>query len=425
MLTAETTNAYLSILREELVPATGCTEPIALAYAAVRLRVLLGAAPARIEADISGNIIKNVKSVVVPNTGGRKGIAAAIAAGVVAGDAARELQVIADVPAARHAAIGAYADATPIDIRCADTTRLLDIRLTGHAGAHTAAVQIANSHTNIVFESRDGEVLLQKPFTDSPEDNLTDKSVLNVADILEFADAVDLARVQDLLEAQLSCNLAIAQEGLAHPWGAQVGAILLAETPDPDAKTEAKAWAAAGSDARMSGCEMPVIINSGSGNQGITVSVPLVVYARAQQLPDERLYRALALSNLLAIYQRSGIGCLSAYCGAINAGVAAACGVVYLQGGTLDDIAHTLVNGLAIVSGVICDGAKPSCAAKIAVGIDAGLMGFEMYRHNQQFYRGEGIVKHNADATVAAVARLGRYGMRETDREILHIMIDE
>ena len=422
MLTAETTNAYLSILREELVPATGCTEPIALAYAAARLRVLLGAAPTRIEADISGNIIKNVKSVVVPNTGGRKGIAAAIAAGVVAGDAARELQVIADVPAARHAAIGAYADATPIDIRCADTTRLLDIRLTGHAGAHTAAVQIANSHTNIVFESRDGEVLLQKPFTDSPEDNLTDKSVLNVADILEFADTVDLARVQDLLAAQLSCNLAIAQEGLAHPWGAQVGAILLAETPDPDAKTEAKAWAAAGSDARMSGCEMPVVILSGSGNQGITASVPVARYAQRLGAPREKLYRALLVSNLVTIEQKSGIGRLSAYCGAVSAGVGAGAGIAYLLDGGYEAIAHTVVNAVAILSGTICDGAKPSCAAKIAASVDAGILGYQMYKHRREFKGGEGIVTKGVDNTIRNIGILASEGMRETDRTILSIM---
>ena len=379
--------------------------------------------PRASRADISGNIIKNVKCVVVPNTGGRKGIAAAIAAGVVAGDAARELQVIAEVPAARHAAIGAYADATPIDIRCADTTRLLDIRLTGHAGAHTAAVQIANSHTNIVFESRDGEVLLQKPFTDSQEDNLTDKSVLNVADILEFADTVDLARVQDLLEAQLSCNLAIAQEGLAHPWGAQVGAILLAETPDPDAKTEAKAWAAAGSDARMSGCEMPVVILSGSGQPGHhAASVPVARYAQRLGAPREKLYRALLVSDLVTIEQKSGIGRLSAYCGAVSAGVGAGAGIAYLLDGGYEAIAHTVVNAVAVLSGTICDGAKPSCAAKIAASVDAGILGYQMYKHRREFKGGEGIVTKGVDNTIRNIGILASEGMRETDRTILSIM---
>ena len=413
---------YLDILREELQPAFGCTEPAAVAYAAALARETLCALPERLRVVCSGNIIKNVKSVIVPNAGGLKGLEVAAAAGVIAGNAAQKLELLRGLTDEGRARLRDYPARTPIEVGLSDSPLPFDIQVEAEAGGSRARVRIAGHHTNVVLLERDGAVLLERPAEEGGAAD-TARAQLTVAGIVAFADGAPVDALRPLLDRQIACNMAIAEEGLRGNYGANIGSVLL-ET-DGSLRTRLKALAAAGSDARMSGCEMPVIINSGSGNQGITVSVPLVVYARAQQLPDERLYRALALSNLLAIYQRSGIGCLSAYCGAINAGVAAACGVVYLQGGTLDDIAHTLVNGLAIVSGVICDGAKPSCAAKIAVGIDAGLMGFEMYRHNQQFYRGEGIVKHNADATVAAVARLGRYGMRETDREILHIMIDE
>ena len=278
MLTPELTTAYVNILREELIPATGCTEPIAIAYGAARLRETLGQAPEKILAEVSGNIIKNVKSVIVPNTGGLKGIRAAIAAGVVAGEADQLLQVISRVPQEAHAEIERYAREIPMEIVCADTPRLLDIRLTGWAGGHNALVHIANSHSNIVRIERDGETLLEKPLTDSSEDSLTDKSLLTVADILAFADTVDLSLVSELIDRQIDYNSAIAREGLENSWGANIGSVLLSDYP-ADIKTEAKAWAAAGSDARMSGCEKPVVILSGSGNQGITASVPVIRYA--------------------------------------------------------------------------------------------------------------------------------------------------
>ena len=422
MITQDMQKTYLSILREELVPATGCTEPIALAYAAARLRELLGAMPERIDADISGNIIKNVKSVVVPNTGGKKGIPAAIAAGIVAGDAGKVLQVIAEVPPELHAAIGEYVENTPIRLTCSRTTRLLDIVLKGYAGEHTALVQIANSHSNIVREERDGEVLLEKPFSDSAEDNLTDKSALSVADILEFANTVDLSLIEDLLEAQLRCcNLAIAEEGLKHDWGANVGSVILGESQGSP-KSDAKAWAAAGSDARMSGCEMPVVILSGSGNQGITASVPVARYAHHLGASKEKLYRALLVSDLITVEQKSGIGRLSAYCGAVSAGVGAGAGIAYLLDGSLSAISHTIVNAVAILSGTICDGAKPSCAAKIAASVDAGILGYQMYAHRQQFRGGEGIVTKGVDATIRNIGILAKEGMRQTDETILDIM---
>lgn len=423
MLTAEKEKAYLSILREELVPATGCTKPIALAYAAARLRDILGVWPERIRAEVSGNIIKNVKSVVVPNSGGLKGIRAAIAAGVAAGDAGKVLQVISDVPVERHGAIAAYSQDTPIEIVCADTTRMLDIRLTGWAGEHSASIHIANSHSNIVREERDGEVLLEKPVTDSAEDNLTDKSVLNVADILKFADTVDLEDAIPLLRRQIDCNTAIAEEGLQNDWGANIGSVLLAEYPG-DIKTEAKAWAAAGSDARMSGCELPVVILSGSGNQGITASVPVVRYARYLGVSQEKLCRALLVSDLVTIHQKSGIGRLSAYCGAVSAGVGAGAGIAYLLDGSYEAIAHTIVNAVAIISGTICDGAKPSCAAKIAASVDAGILGYSMYKNHQEFKSGDGIVTKGVDNTIANIGILAQQGMRQTGQTILSIMTE-
>ena len=423
MLTDAVKDAYISILKEELVPATGCTEPIAIAYAAARLRAVLGARPERIRAEVSGNIIKNVKSVIVPNTGGLKGIQAAAAAGVVAGDDTRILQVISDVPVHLHEEIAAYAKDAPIEIVCAETPRLLDIRLIGWAGDHTALVHIANSHSNIVREERDGQVLLEKPVTDSAEDSLTDKSTLRVADILEFANTVDLSLVAPLLQAQIDCNTAIAQEGLTNSWGANIGSVLLSDYPT-DIKTEAKAWAAAGSDARMSGCEMPVVILSGSGNQGITASVPVVRYAKHLGASQEQLYRALLVSDLVTIHQKSGIGRLSAYCGAVSAGVGAGAGIAYLLDGSYEAVAHTIVNAVAIISGTICDGAKPSCAAKIAASVDAGILGYHMYRGGQEFKSGDGIVTKGVDNTIANIGVLAKEGMQQTDRTILHIMTE-
>ncbi len=421
MLTREKELAYRAILKEELVPATGCTEPIALAYGAARLRDILGARPEGMRAELSGNIIKNVKSVVVPNTGGLKGIRAAMAAGVVAGDAGKVLQVIASVHPQQQWEIAEYAQGTPIEVACADTPRMLDIRFTGWAGGHKALVHIANSHSNIVREERDGEVLLEKPVTDSAEDSLTDKSVLNVADILEFANTAELGEMALLLDKQIDCNTAIAEEGLKNSWGANIGSVLLADYSE-GIKTEAKAWAAAGSDARMSGCEMPVVILSGSGNQGITASVPVVRYAKHLGADREKLHRALLVSDLVTIHQKSGIGRLSAYCGAVSAGVGAGAGIAYLLDGSYRCIAHTIVNAVAIISGTICDGAKPSCAAKIAASVDAGLLGYSMYKNHQEFKGGDGIVTKGVDNTIANVGILAQQGMRQTDQTILAIM---
>ena len=421
MLTAETEQAYIDILQEELLLATGCTEPIALAYCAAKMRQLLGALPERLRIEVSGNIMKNVKSVVVPNTGGRKGIRAAVAAGIVAGDADRLLQVISAVPESSHAAIAAFETETPTEILCPETPHQLDIRVTGWAGADEASVRIANNHSNIVYMAKNGQVLLEKEITDSAEGSLTDKSILTVADIVAFADTVDISRVAELLERQVRYNCAIAEEGLKGNWGARIGAILRSDYPQ-DIKTEACAWAAAGSDARMSGCEMPVVILSGSGNQGITASVPVVRYARHLGASEEKMYRALLVSDLCTIHQKTGIGRLSAYCGAVSAGVGAGAGIAYLMDGSVDAIAHTIVNALAIISGTICDGAKPSCAAKIAASVDAGILGYRMYCHRQEFKSGDGIVTTGVDNTIRNIGLLAKEGMYQTDRTILDIM---
>ena len=424
--------AYGNILKEELIPAMGCTEPIAVAYCGAVARKALGELPDRVEVAASGNIIKNVKSVVVPNTGHRRGIPAAVAAGIVAGAAEKQLEVISQVTPAQQAAIAAFLEQTPVEVCLAESPLIFDISVTLRRGASYARARIANFHTNVVLVEKDGNVLLHKDVENEESGGLTDRSCLTVADILDYADTVDLSDVSSLLDRQISCNMAIAEEGLKGDYGANIGSVLLASHPEvlsadgPSAvRLRARAMAAAGSDARMNGCELPVIINSGSGNQGITASVPVIVYARALGLSQEKLYRALVLSNLLAIHQKSTIGRLSAYCGAINAGAAAGCGIAYLEGGGLDAVSHTLVNALAISSGVICDGAKASCAGKIALAVDSGILGWEMYRQGQQFLAGDGIVKKGVENMIASVGRLGREGMRETDKEILHIMVDK
>lgn len=420
-MTEELTRIYLDILAEELVPAMGCTEPIAISYCAAKARSVLGGLPERLTVGCSGNIIKNVKSVVVPHTGGLKGIEAAAAAGIVAGREDRELEVISEVTPEEIEAIRDYLAHTPIRVLPMRDCDKLDILITAHRGQDMAAVRISRHHTNISYIERNGQVLFCEGQVTEEGGRRADTSRLTVADIIEFADTVDVSRVSALLDRQLEYNLAIAEEGLKGDWGANVGSVILASGHN-DVRTRAKAMAAAGSDARMSGCELPVVINSGSGNQGITVSVPVAEYAKAIGADKETLYRALLVSNLLAVHVKTGIGPLSAYCGAISAGCAAGCGIAYLEGGRIDVIAHTLVNSLATISGVVCDGAKPSCAAKIAAALDAAFLGYDMYRNGQQFYGGDGIVSKGVENTIANIARLGSDGMLETDQEILRIM---
>ena len=422
MLNEKTMAAYTAILQEELLLATGCTEPIAVAYCAAKLREALGGKPEEVLAEVSGNILKNVKSVVVPNTDGRRGIDAAIAVGIVAGDADAELQVIANVTEDDAAAIQGYLDATPIKVTCPETPCLLDIFLHGKREGHTAAVRVANNHTNIIYIERDGEILLEKPVTANAEDNLQDKSVLNVKDIITFAETVPLSAIEPVIGRQIACNTAIAQEGLKNSWGANIGSTLLQRSDDIE--TQARAWAAAGSDARMNGCEMPVVICSGSGNQGITASVPVWRYGKLMGADDERILRAVCLSDLITIHQKTGIGRLSAYCGAVSAGVGAGCGIAWLRGADYEAISHTLENAVAMISGCICDGAKASCASKIAMGVECGMLGYNMYLGGNNFQPGHGIMGKDVEDTIRHVGVLAAQGMRETDRVILRIMTE-
>ena len=416
--------AYVQILKEELLPAMGCTEPIALAYAAAIARKTLGTIPDRVVIGASGSIIKHVKSVIVPNTGHLKGIPAAVTAGIIAGRPEKELEVIAKVTPKQAAQMKEFMEHTDIIVEHVDHGATFDIMITLYKGSSYAKVRIAVYHTNIVLIEKDGSILRQVEVKGEAEAGLTDRSLLNMEDIWDFANTVDIADVKGILDRQIECNMAIAEEGLKGDYGANIGKVLIAMSED-NVQTKAKAMAAAGSDARMNGCELPVIINSGSGNQGITASVPVVVYARELKVSEEKKYRALTLSNLTAIHQKTPIGRLSAYCGAVSAGAGAGAGIAYLCGGGYQEVVHTVVNALAIVSGIVCDGAKASCAAKIASAVDAGILGYHMYIRGQQFYGGDGIVTKGVEATLKNVGRLGKEGMKETNKEIIKIMIGE
>ncbi len=413
--------AYVAILHKELIPAMGCTEPIAIAYASAIAREALGATPERVRVDVSGNVIKNVKSVFIPHTGSLKGIEAAVAAGIVAGDPHAELEVISHVTEKEIAKISAYRDATPIEVVRADGNCVFSIRITVFAGQSSASVLLTNKHTHVESVVRDDEVL----FAAKPEKVEREEAhyeLLNIEQIVEFADTADLADVSDVLERQIEYNMAIANEGLSGHYGSEIGKVLLAAYGDGVAN-KAKAYAAAGSDARMNGCELPVVINSGSGNQGMTTSLPVIIYAKEMGVTHEQMLRALLVSNLTTIRLKTGIGALSAYCGATSAGCGAAAGVMYLHGGKYREIAHTVVNGLAINSGVICDGAKASCAAKIASSVEAGLLGMHMYMQGKQFVGGDGIVTKGVENTIDNVSDMAREGMKDTDREIIEIML--
>ena len=416
--------AYVSILQSHLRPAMGCTEPIAIAYAAALARKALGCLPQKAQVWTSGNIIKNAMAVTVPNTDGRKGIDAACAAGLVAGNPEKELQVIADVTAAQREELAEYLSRKCITVSLKPDARLFDILVEVEADGHHASARIADRHTNVVDVILDGKALFHRDLEETETGKNVDESLLSIEGIFDFANTCDLADVQETLQRQIDCNTAIAEEGLTGKWGASVGKVLLDNYGTADVRIRAKAYAAAGSDARMSGCEMPVIINSGSGNQGMTVSLPVIEYAKELGATTEQLYRALVMANLTAIRQKALIGTLSAYCGAISAGCAAGAGIAYINGGDLYIINHTIVNSLAILSGTICDGAKPSCAAKIASAVDAALMAYQMACAGKQFRGGEGIIKKGVENTIASVGRLGKDGMKQTDEEILKIMID-
>ena len=423
--TNEKYQAYVEILKEELVPAMGCTEPIALAYAAAKAREVLGCLPDRVLIQASGSIIKNVKSVIVPNTNHLKGMPAAAAAGIIAGQSEKELEVIADVSGQDIEKMRQFLDEIQIDVEHVDNGLVFEIIVTEYRRDSYAKVRITNFHTNIVLIEKDGKVLFEKEVEVGTSDQKrTDRSLLDMESIWDFINTLDVEDVREVLTRQIEYNMAIAQEGLNGDYGANIGKVLL-DTYGDDIRTRAKAKAAAGSDARMNGCELPVIINSGSGNQGITASVPVIEYAKELGAGEDKLFRALALSNLTAIHQKTGIGTLSAYCGAVSAGAGAGAGIAYLCGGTYKNVIHTVVNALAIVSGIVCDGAKASCAAKIASSVDAAILGYNMYKRGQQFRGGDGIVMKNIEETIKGIGRIGKDGMKETNEEIIKLMVGE
>lgn len=414
---------FTQILKEELVPAMGCTEPIALAYIGAKVRETLGQIPDKIKVEASGSIIKNVKSVIVPNTGGLKGIPAAVCAGVVAGNADKKLEVLSEVTDAEIHKIAKYLQSADISVNCIDGGLNFDLIVTAYSNENYAKVRIANAHTNIVLVEKNGEKIINNPVKCDADEGMSDRSVLSGEKIWEYIENIDINEIEPILSRQLAYNTKIAEEGLRNDYGASIGKVLI-NAYGNDVRNRAKAMAAAGSDARMNGCDLPVIINSGSGNQGITCCLPVYEYAKELNSSEETLYRALALSNLIAIHIKSGIGRLSAYCGAVSAGAAAGAGIAYLYTENYKTVMHTIVNALGIVSGIICDGAKASCAAKIAASVDAGILGFDMYRQGKQFVSGDGIVAKGFEANVKNIGRLGKTGMKTTDKEILSMMLD-
>ena len=414
--------AYVSILEEELKPAMGCTEPIAIAYGAAVAREVLGGLPEKVKVGASGSMIKNVKSVIVPNTDHLKGIPAAAAAGIVAGDPKKELEVIASVTKEQITAMKEFLQTTPVEVEHIDNGITFDIIVTLTRGTDTSMVRIANYHTNVVHIEKNGEVIRDTPVNGEEEEGLTDRSLLDMEHIWDFIHTVDVNDIREVLERQKTYNMAIAREGMRGQYGSNIGALLL-DMNGNDVRTRARAMAAAGSDARMNGCELPVIINSGSGNQGITASVPVIVYATELGVDEDTMYRAMALSDLTTIHQKTPIGRLSAYCGAVSAGAGSGAGIAYLSGASYDEVVHTVINAVAIISGMVCDGAKASCAAKIAEAVDAGIIGYYMAKRGQNFDDGDGIVTAGIEATIRNVGRLAKEGMKETNDEIISIMI--
>lgn len=411
---------YVQILKEELVMAMGCTEPIAISYACAKATQVLDHLPDRIVVKASGSIIKNVKSVIVPHTNGLKGIEVAAAAGALYGDADAKLEVLSRATREQIEELPEYVQNTNITVQHIEQGHVFDLEIHVYYEQEHASVRIVDTHTNIVQIEKNWQVIFEDKTTSL--ELKADHSALIMKQIWDFSQTVDIDDVKEILDRQITCNMAIANEGIHNSYGANIGHVIL--NMDSDCvKTRAKAYAAAGSDARMNGCELPVVINSGSGNQGITCCVPVVVYAKELDCTQEQFYRALVLSNLTAIYIKTGIGTLSAFCGAVSAGAAAGAGIAYLHNGTYKEIQHTIVNALAILSGTICDGAKASCAAKIASSVDAGIMGYYMYKNKQQFYAGDGIVAHSVDETIQNIGTLGSQGMLQTNDKIIEMMI--
>lgn len=412
--------AYTAILNHELMHAMGCTEPIAVAYAAAKAREVLGKMPEAIVAQCSGNMIKNIKGVVVPATGNMRGIAISAIIGAVGGDASKKLECLTEITDEHRAAARELEAKGICQVELLEGVPNLAIIITATAGNDQAVVEIRNAHTNIVRIEKDGQVLYKSAV--SPLEESDDTSILNLEHIFDYCNSVDLDSVRSLLQDQVQCNLAIAQEGLTHAWGANVGKTLLKHLGNSWI-IQAIAYSSAGSDARMAGCELPVVINSGSGNQGITVTMPVYIFAKHIGATDEQLYRALLMSNLVALYQKSQLGKLSAYCGAVSAATGSGAAIAYLSGGDLDCITRTITNTIANVSGIVCDGAKSSCASKIASSVFSAIMGYFMAMDNNVFQPGEGLVMDSLQDTVNAYTRMGRVGMASTDITILNMMI--
>ncbi|MEA4847952.1 MAG: L-serine ammonia-lyase, iron-sulfur-dependent, subunit alpha [Clostridiaceae bacterium] len=424
MYSKELYENYVLILKSELIEALGCTEPIAIAYASAKARSVLGKEPEEIEVGCSGNIVKNVKGVVVPNTGGLIGIGAAAIAGVIGGDADKGLQVLESVKREQYGIIKELAKGDYCKVYHLQGVEKLYIKAKVYAGNESAEVYIEGSHTNIVKIVKNGKVIFENENGDrmAPE-SAGDKTLLNIKDIIEFAEAVDLEALRELLSRQVKVNTAIAEEGIKNEYGVGVGKTLLKYYGN-DVAVRARAMAAAGSDARMSGCSLPVVINSGSGNQGITVSLPVIEYARELKVSEEKLFRALIISNLTSIHQKAQIGNLSAYCGAVSAAAGSGAGIAYLNGGGYEEISRTIINTIGNIGGMVCDGAKPSCAAKISSAVGAAILGYQLSKQGKAFRNGEGLVKNGVEETISSFGRLGKKGMEGTDNEIIGIMLD-
>ena len=412
---------YIAILKEELVPAMGCTEPIALAFGAAKAREVLGCMPEKIIAKCSGNIVKNVRCVTIPNSGGMTGIAAGVVLGAVGGRSEKLMEVLEDVTPEDVKKTRAYLAKDLCQVELLDTPVVLHIILEFYAGQDQVTVEIKYSHTNISRIEKNGEVLF---FNDEEgeEPEQADRSLLNLEQIKEFADTVDLDDVREMIKNQIDCNMQIAREGMTGKYGLGIGRVIMESYP-PSILTKMRSLTAAASEARMGGCDMPVIINSGSGNQGIASSVPLIVYARELEMPEYALYRALVFSNLLTIYQKTYIGKLSAFCGAVSASCASGAAITYMVGGSMERIKKTIENTLANIPGIICDGAKISCAAKIASSLDAAFLAHHQAMIDQAYTPYTGILQEEVSETIMEVGAIGKDGMKETDKEILRIMI--
>ena len=415
---------YLLLLRNELIPALGCTEPIAIAFASARARKILGCFPDSITVACSGNIIKNVKGVIVPTTGNLRGVEVSALLGAVAGNSELGMEVLKNVHSDDVERVRMLKEINMCHVKLLSGGAKLHILIKMQSNSHSSLVEIADAHTNIIREEKDGKLLKSDASGHILHEQLA-RQHMTVREIYDFATSACFEDIYDILKPQVEYNLKIAQEGLKGNYGMQVGRTYLESSKEKNVRCKAIAYAAAGSDARMSGCELPVVINSGSGNQGITASLPVILYAQETNISKEKMYRALALSNLITLYQKSYIGELSAYCGVISAACGSIAAIAYLCNGDIKIIENTIINTIACVSGIACDGAKPSCAAKIAVALEAGFLGLNMAQHGKVFQAGEGLVKENVDATIAAFGRMGREGMKKTDEEILNIMLEE